>query len=158
MNSRKHPVFPLTLAALLAAFGSAGAAEGDDITQLTQPESTISLGAAYVDSDGARFGQYTGMNESGGYGLLDADIAKRDDATGTWLKLTGRNLGLDNRELKLEHDRQGDWGYYLDFSQTPRYEPYTVNTAVTGIGSANLTIPTVATAGTDTQLDRKSVV
>ena len=153
MSLRIHPVFSLGTAALLAAFGAAGAAEGDDdITHLTQPESTVSLGAGNVNNDGARFGQYTGMNESGGYGLLDADIVKRDDATGTWLKFTGRNLGLDNRELKLEHDRQGDWGYYLDFSQMPRYEPYTVNTAVTGIGSANLTIPAVSTAGTPTQL------
>ena len=153
MSSRIHPFFPLTAAALLAAFGSAGAAEGDDdIAQLTQPESTVSLGAGNVNNDGARFGQYTGMNENGIYGLLDADIVKRDEATGTWFKLTGRNLGLDNRELKLEHDRQGDWGYYLDFSQMPRYEPYTVNTAVTGIGSANLAIPAVSTAGTPVQL------
>lgn len=154
MNSRKHLVFLLTttVAALLAAFGSAGAAEGDDIAQLTKSESTVSLGAGNVNNDGARFGQYTGMNESGIYGLLDADIVKRDDTTGTWLKFTGRNLGLENRELKLEHNRQGDWGYYLDFSQMPRYEPYTVNTAVTGTGSANLTIPAAPTAGTPVQL------
>ena len=154
MNSRKHSVFPLSAiaAALLAAFGAAGAAEGDDITQLTKPESSVSVGADYVDSDGARFGQYTGMHKSGGYGLFDVDIVKRDDATGTWFKLNGRNLGLDNRELKFEHNCQGDWGYSIDFSQTPRYEPFTVNTAVTGIGSANLTIPAVSTAGTPTQL------
>ncbi len=157
MNSRKHSVFPLTAiaAALLVAFGPAGAAEGDDITELTKPESTVSVGAGYVDSDGARFGQYTGMHKSGGYGLFDADIVKRDDVSGTWFKLNGRNLGLDNRELKLEHNRQGDWGYYLDFSQTPRYEPFTVNTAVTGIGSANLTIPAVSTVGTPVQLKTK---
>ncbi len=161
MNSRKHLDFLLaaTVAALLAAFGSAGAAEGDDFAYLTKPHSTLSVGVGYVNDDGARFGQYTGMNQSGGYGLLDADIAKRDDATGTWLKLTGRNLGLENRELKLEHNRQGNWGYYLDFSQTPRYEPYTANTAVTGIGSANLTIPTAPTAAAPVQLttQRKSV-
>jgi hypothetical protein len=23
------------------------------------------------------------------------------------------------------HERQGNWGYYIDYSQTPRYEPYT---------------------------------
>ena len=157
MNSRKHFVFPLSAiaAALLAAFGSAGAAEGDDITRLTKPESTVGVGVGYVDSDGARFGQYTGMHKSGGYGLFDVDIIKRDDATGTWFKLYGRNLGLDNRELKFEHNRQGDWGYSIDFSQTPRYEPFTVNTAVTGIGSANLTIPAVSTPGTPTQLQTK---
>ena len=161
MNSRKHLDFLLaaTVVASLAALGSAAAAEGDDFAYLTRPDSTLSVGVGYVNNDGARFGQYTGMNQSGGYGLLDADIAKRDDATGTWLKLTGRNIGLENRELKLEHNRQGDWGYHLDFSQTPRYEPYTANTAVTGIGSANLTIPTAPTATAPVQLktQRKSV-
>lgn len=156
MNTHACSVFPLTAvtvaATLLAAVGSAGAAEGDDVTQLTKPESTVNFGVGAADNDGARFGQYTGMNKSGGYGLLDADIVKRDDTTGTWFRFTGRNLGLDNRELKFEHNRQGDWGYYLDFSQTPRYEPFTVNTAVTGIGSANLTIPVVPTVGTPTQL------
>lgn len=159
MNSRtySHSILPLiaTITALCAAFGLAelaGAAEGDDMTQLTKPESTVSFGVGAADNNGARFGQYTGMHKSGSYGLFDADIIKRDDATGTWFKFTGRNLGLDNRELRLEHNRQGDWGYYLDFSQMPRYEPFTVNTAVTGIGSANLVIPVVPTAGAPTQL------
>jgi MtrB/PioB family decaheme-associated outer membrane protein len=157
MNTNSCRAFQLTTtaAALLAAFGPAVAAEAEEVSQLAKPESTVSLGAGYVDKDGARFGQYTGMHKSGIYGLLDADVAMRNDATGTWLKFTGRSLGLDNRELRFEHNRQGDWGYYLDFSQTPRYEPFTVNTAVTGIGSANLRIPTVFTAGTPMQLKTK---
>ncbi len=146
--------FPLTAtaAALLAVFGSAMAAEAENVSHPSKPESTISLGAGYVDRDGARFGQYTGTHKSGAYGLLDADIVMRNDATGTWLRFSGRNLGLDNRELRFEHNRQGDWGYYLDFSQTPRYEPFTVNTAVSGIGTANLRIPAVSTAGAPMQL------
>ncbi len=157
MNTHARCTFQLTAtaAALLAIFGSAMAAEAveaDNVSQLSKPESTISLGAGYVNRDGARFGQYIGTHKSGAYGLLDADIVMRNDATGTWLKFTGRSLGLDNRELRFEHNRQGDWGYYLDFSQTPRYEPFTVNTAVSGIGSANLRIPTVSTAGGPTQL------
>ena len=158
MNTTARRIFPLSViaAALPAAFASAEAAEIEvDVAQLAKPESTISIGAGYVDKDGARFGQYTGMHESGLYGLLDADVVHRNDATGTWLKFTGRSLGLDNRALRFEHNRQGDWGYYLEFSQTPRYEPFTVTTAVTGIGTANLRIPAVFTAGTETQLKTK---
>ena len=142
--------FPLSAmaAALLAAFGSAGAAEGDEVTELTKPSSSVRIGAGYVDEDNGRFGQYNGLNEKGGYGLLDADIVNRDDATGTWLKFRGRNLGLDHRELRFEQERQGNWGYFIDYSAIPRFEPYTVTTAVTGIGTANLAIPTVSTAGT----------
>jgi MtrB/PioB family decaheme-associated outer membrane protein len=155
MNTTVCRTFPRTAsaAALLAAFGSAQAAETEeDAARLARPESTISIGAGYVDKDGARFGQYTGMRKSGLYGLLDAEIVNRNDATGTWLKFTGRSLGLDDRELRFEHNRQGDWAYYLDFGQTPRYEPFTVKTGVTGIGTANLRIPSVPTAGTETQL------
>lgn len=151
-NSRNKFQRTATAAALLSLFGSAGAAETDGVSQYTKPESLVSVGGGFVDTDGARFGQYTGMHKNDGYLLFDADVVRRDDATGTWLKFTGRNVGLDNRELRFEHNRQGDWGYYLDFSQTPRYEPYTVNTGVTGIGSANLRIPTVANAGVPTQL------
>ncbi len=134
-------------AALLAAFGPVQAAESDEITELTKPTSSAQFGLGYVDKDNGRFGQYNGLNEKGGYGLLDFDYVKRDDATGQWLRFRGRNIGLDHRELRFEHEVQGNWGYYIDFSQTPRHEPYTASTAVTGIGASNLTIPGVATAG-----------
>ena len=155
--------YPLSAmaAALLAAFGSAGAAEGDEVTELTKPSSSVRIGAGYVDEDNGRFGQYTGLNQKGGYGLLDADIVNRDDATGTWLRFEGRNLGLDHRELRFEQERQGNWGYFIDYSAIPRYEPYTVTTAVTGIGTANLAIPTTATTGSvvglKTERDRVTV-
>ena len=128
-------------AAMLAAFGTANAAEGNEITALTKPESSIQFGIGYVDVDNRRFGQYNGLNDKGAYGLLDADIVKRDDATGTWLKFRGRNLGLDSRELRFDHEVQGNWGYYLEFNQIPRHEPYQAHTGVGGIGGNTLTIP-----------------
>ena len=146
-----HPLTAMA-AALLAAFGNAFAAEGDELAELTKPSSSVSLGAGYVDEDNGRFGQYNGLNEKGGYGLIGADIVTRDDATGRWLRFKGRNLGLDHRELRFEHEVQGNWGYFIDFTQIPRFEPYTVNTAITGIGSPNLTIPTTPTAGPATHL------
>lgn len=153
MNRHTRFAYPLTAiaAALLAAFGPVHAAD-DEATALTKPSSSVQFGLGYVDSDNGRFGQYTGLNEKDGYGLLDLDLVKRDDATGRWLKFRGRNLGLDNRELKFEHEIQGNWGYSIEFSQIPRFEPFTVNTAVTGIGTNNLTIPVAPTAGPATQL------
>ena len=145
-------VFPLLATVILFIFpDSAGLAWADAatdrVTQLIRPGSTVNFGAGYLSSDGARFGQYSGVRDEGAYGLLNADILNRNDATGIWFKFMGRNLGLDNRELRLEHSRQGSWGYFIDFSQTPRYEPFTVNTAVSGIGTPNLTVPTASTAG-----------
>jgi len=145
MNGTTREAFRIkAVAALVAAFALPLAANAEEAAR---PVSTIEFGLGYADSDGRRFGQYNGINEQGVYGLLDAELVRRDDATGTWLRFRGRNLGLDHRELRLEHNRQGNWGYFLEFSQIPRYEPYVVTTAVAGIGGANLTIPTTTTAG-----------
>lgn len=144
MNNRKtrRVEIPLTVlaAAVFAAFSTAAAAEGDEVTELTKPESTVRAGVGYVDRDNQRFGLYSGLNEKGAYGLFDIDLVRRDDNTGTWLRLTGRDLGLDSREMRVEHNRQGDWGYFLDYSQIPRFNPFTVNTGLSGIGSSNVTV------------------
>lgn len=126
-------------AALLAAFGSVHAAEGDLRSMLT-PDSSIEVGGGYVDKDNGNFGKYNGLNEEGGYLLLDGDLKARDDLSATWMRLRARNLGLDNRELRWEHSRQGDWGYYLEYNEITRNEPFDVRTPVVGIGSGNLTV------------------
>jgi MtrB/PioB family decaheme-associated outer membrane protein len=157
MNANTRQAFQLTAiaAALLAAFGAAHAADAEEIARLTRPESTIDFGLGYADSDGRRFGQYSGVNEQGAYGLLNLDLVRRDDATGTWLKFTGRNLGLDSRSLRFEHSRQGNWGYFIEFNQIPRFEPYIVNTAITGIGGLALTVPAASTSGVNVDLKTK---
>jgi MtrB/PioB family decaheme-associated outer membrane protein len=125
-------------AALAAAFGPALAADEEpSVAQLKAPESEASVGIGAVSDDNQRFGQYNGLNEKGGYLLLDADVVRRNDDTGTWLRFSGRNLGLDSRELRFGQERQGDWGYFIDFSQIPRFDPYTVNTGLQGIGTTN---------------------
>lgn len=133
--------------ALFGIFGPVFAAEGDALATSIKPESAARIGLGYADSDGRRFGQYNGINERGGYGLLDLNVNRREDTTGTWLQFSGRNLGLDSRQLRFEHNRQGNWGYFVEFNQIPRYEPYSVTTAVTGITTPNLTIPATPTTG-----------
>jgi MtrB/PioB family decaheme-associated outer membrane protein len=125
-------------AALLAVTGSVHAAEGDLKSMIT-PDSSIEVGGGYVDSDNGNFGKYNGLNEQGGYILLDGDVKTRDNLSGTWTRLRARNLGLDNRELRWEHNRQGNWGYYLEYNEIPRNEPLTVTTPVVGIGGPSLT-------------------
>jgi MtrB/PioB family decaheme-associated outer membrane protein len=111
------------------------AAADEEVTRLTEPESSVSIGIGNWDRDRHREGRYDGMRESGAYGLLDAEIVKRDDATGTWYILNGRNLGLDNREIKAEWLRQGNIGLSLEYSRIPRDSPFTVNTGLQGIGT-----------------------
>lgn len=133
--------------------------ENDLFKQLSKPKSTLSFGAGYLWNDNARFGQYNGLRHEGPYGIVNVDILKRNDNSGTWLKLLGRNLGFENRDVRLEHSKQGQWGYSIDYSQTPRYEPFTVNTAITGIGTTDPHLPTSLTSGDPAQLktERQSI-
>jgi MtrB/PioB family decaheme-associated outer membrane protein len=151
MNARDTFRMTAIAAVLLAALGSAHAVEVLAPSGLNTASSSASVGLGYTPDDGRRFGQYNGVNEEGAYGLLDFNLVKRDEATGTWLGLSGRNIGLDNRQLRFDHSRQGNWGYYLEYTRIPRFDPYTPITAVGGIGTTNLTIPT-ATAGSPIEL------
>ena len=120
-------------ASLLCSFGPA-VAQSDAVAELTTPSSGMEVGVGVVSQNNQRFGQYSGLVDNGGYGLIDLNLVKRDDATGTWLRFSGRNLGLDSRELRFENNRQGNWGYFIEFSGTPRFDPYTVTTRLAGIG------------------------
>jgi MtrB/PioB family decaheme-associated outer membrane protein len=129
------------IAAALAAAGAAWADERDDeIAKLAKPSSEVSIGAGSVSDDNTRFGQYNGLTKDRLYLLFDLNYRSRDDATGSWLNITGRNLGFDNRELRLEQSQQGNWGYYVDFSETPRYSPYTALTRLVGYDSSTQTV------------------
>ena len=155
MSARSGGKFRLTaMAAAMLAVGAVWADERDDqIAALKRPDSEVSVGAGYVSDDNTRFGQYNGMTKEGLYLLFDARIRQRDDATGTWTNITGRNLGLESRELRLDQSKQGDWGYFIDFSQTPRYSPYTALTRLTGYDSTTQTVNGAATAS---QLELKT--
>ena len=151
---KTRDIFRLTgiAAALLIAFGPARAAEVLAPSGMNTASSSASVGLGYTSDDGRRFGQYNGVNEDGVYGLLDFNLVKRDEVTGTWLNFYGRNVGLDNRQLRFEQSRQGNWGYFLEYSRIPRFEPWSVTTAVSGIGTPNLAIPTTPTTGVPVEL------
>lgn len=142
--------------AVLAAFNPVYGAEGDDVAQLTKPDSSAGIGMGYIGADSRErslFGQYNGMRHGNYYGLLDIDAVRRDDATGTWTILTGRNLGLNDRELSFMQQKQGDWKYYAEYSQLSRYYPRTINTGMLGAGSTNPSVVRLPAAGTGTELN-----
>ncbi|MDP1717537.1 MAG: MtrB/PioB family outer membrane beta-barrel protein, partial [Burkholderiales bacterium] len=152
MSKRIKQTFKVTAlaAALFAVYGSA-LAEG--------PENSVSVGIGNWSSDRLQGGIYDGMRDSGAYGLLDADITKRDEATGTWLGLKARNLGVDNREIMGEWLRQGDIGASLEFSSIRRDQPFVYNTGLRGIGTTTQTVTNItpgngANLGLHTNRDR----
>lgn len=143
MKSQTQRAFPLAVmtAALLAAYP---ACADESLAELVKPTSSIAAGVGYLDSFAPRFGQYTGLREEGAALLLGVEINRLEEATGTWTRVRGRNLGLDSRDVRVLHERQGDWAYFLDYTEMPRFEPYTVNTAVVGIGTPILGVPSGA--------------
>jgi MtrB/PioB family decaheme-associated outer membrane protein len=154
----------LIAAALVTATGTAYA-QDDDLAKLTQLESSVGVGVAGVtgdEHDRTIFGQYNGLRKDSGYLLLDFDFIKRDDKTGTWTNIMGRNLGLDSRELGISMNRQGDWKVALDYSELVHHEIRTINTGEVGIGSTAVTItrlggslPGGAGTGSDVDLEMK---
>jgi MtrB/PioB family decaheme-associated outer membrane protein len=146
----------ITAAAVLAAFGPLSARADDPAAAgLFAPPSEVSVGAGYVFEDNQRFGQFNGLTDKGWYGLLDFNLIKRFDDTG-WLRFYGRNVGLDNRALRVSVEQQGNWRFFVDFNQIPNFIPFTVTTGLAGIGSANQTINGTAPASYDLDTKRKN--
>ena len=106
--------------AVSAAIGQVCAQVTDEVKQLIEPESSVSIGAAGVSGDSrdrAQFGMFNGMRKDSGYLLFDIDYLTRDNASGTWTMLQGRNLGLDNRELRAGMQKQGDWKVLGEYNE-----------------------------------------
>lgn len=131
--------------AMLGFYGQAGAAEEADLAQITKPDSSVSIGLGNWSSDRPQMGMYDGMRNDGTYLLFDADIVKRDDATGTWQSLTVRNAGTKTPEVRAEYLEQGRQGVSVEYSKLRRDTPYLINTGTTGIGTTEQVVGNIAT-------------
>lgn len=155
------PRTAIAIAVSLAITSYSFADANEEVTNLISPSSFVSAGAGYVSSQGGPFGIYNGLHRDGAVGLLDFSYVSRNEETGTWLRASGRNLGLNTRELRAEYEHQGRWGVFVDYNEISRVSPYTVTSNVQGIGSAYQTVPSVAAATHQftlkTERDRSSV-
>jgi MtrB/PioB family decaheme-associated outer membrane protein len=134
---------------LMLAFGTVGAQDsGQRADEMRKDiytlDSKLSVGIGFVSSDNREFGKYRGLTDQGTYGLLDLDLVTRDENDGTWFKVRGKNTGLNNRELRLEHEQQGRWSYFLEGSQSNRVEPFVVKTGLQGIGTGSQIVSSTA--------------
>lgn len=149
----------LLVISVLAAFGMAHAEE-DEVTQLTQPHSSASVGLNIASGDSNSrtiLNQYSGMRDNNTNLLLDFNVIKRDDATGLWTTFQGNHLGLDNRDLSFSQNKQGDWKYSIGYSELVRHDPRTINTGLQGAGTTTPTVVSLAApgAGADLNLEIK---
>ncbi len=148
MSKKIHSEMKLVplAAALLVAFGSAYAQQSAEVIEMTSPDqssATVGAGSTTGPNTARRFGQYTGLNQDSAL-LLDFETIKRDEASGTWTTLTGRDLGLDTREIGFTQQKQGDWKYSIDYNEIVRNDPYVIHTGTVGLGTTNPTINLIA--------------
>jgi len=123
------------------AFPLLAFAEDDDLESLLNPNvSEISLKLQQVDKVNPLYRQYYGLNHQGLNGSVDINFVQRSE-DGRWLKFQARDLGLSTQEFQAVAEQQGDWALKLGYDQLPHYSPFKVNTAVKGVGSNSLTLP-----------------
>lgn len=151
MKSQKNTAFKISTlsAALMVVYGTPAFAEGADLSEWIAPESSVSVGVGFQDNDRRQLGRFDGRNDNDVKLMLDADINKRDDATGTWNQLRITNFGLDNRELEINHSRQGDYGVSFEYSRIPRESELIFNTGLGYAGESQKV--NVITPGTSPQ-------
>lgn len=138
MKSHKSTAFRISTltAALALVYGGPALAEDEtDLPELITPESSVSVGAGYQNHDRPQLGRYDGRRDDGTTLMLDANINKRDDATGTWNQLNLVNMGQDNREVEFKHSRQGNYGVSFEYIRIPNESPLNFNTGLSGIGT-----------------------
>jgi MtrB/PioB family decaheme-associated outer membrane protein len=136
-------VFKQTLlaASISMLFPAMGAWADDEVEELISPNaSEVTLKVQNVNEINSLYREYTGLNHEGINGSVDLNLVRRSEE-GRWLKLQGRDLGLDTQELKAEVEQQGDWAVKFGYNQIPHYSTVNVHTAVGGIGSTSLQLP-----------------
>ncbi|MBF0380011.1 MAG: MtrB/PioB family decaheme-associated outer membrane protein [Magnetococcales bacterium] len=158
MNRIKHT---LTMASCFAALlGAVGGAEAQEMSETAaefiKPESWFSIGVGLQDGNREQLGTFDNERGSGVRLLLDADLKVRDDKTGIWKTAQIKNLGQDNRSVKLGYNHQGQWGVTLDYVSMPRVAPFTVYSSNSGLGTATHIINTTAAAGSGPEVEVKT--
>ena len=128
------------LAASIAAIGLAIPAAAfadqtaDEIRRLTRPDSEIELGVGDVSGKSFKFGDYTGLNKRGAYGIANISVVRRGDDDARYLEIVARNLGLDSRSLAVEGGEQGNYVLRFGYSELPKLHSDTFQTPYNGAG------------------------
>lgn len=115
----------------------------------------VSAGATNVDDDAARFGNYTGYDEEGTYGNLDAK--GRYNSDGYRLDYLIEDAGLDSRAFELSVGSDGLFEVDFGYREIPHRRFDTTSTIFNQSSGDTLTLPSgwvpASSTGGMTQLD-----
>jgi len=135
--------------AMAGAFSSMYAyADDEEAAALMNPASSVEVEMISVSTGSQKFGEYNGLNRSGGYvngniNIRGGDGYKKNEAGDTtrW-SVQGTDLGLTDRSASVGYSDQGNWGASVGYDQlqhnlAPGYQtPYNGQ-----MGGNNFTLP-----------------
>lgn len=78
------------------------------------------VGGGYVSDSSFKFGDYTGLNEAGGFFVGDI-LADYWGESETHWHFEGLNLGLDSRSVAVDGGRQGQYELRFSYDKLPQY-------------------------------------
>ncbi|ADE12721.1 MtrB/PioB family decaheme-associated outer membrane protein [Sideroxydans lithotrophicus] len=174
-NNERMRVSLLALAvqgALIAMCSMPAQADDEEVAALKNPTSTIEIGAENVSQSSAKFGEYTGLNKSGGkvignFSIRGGDAYGDGNGTRNW-SLNGSNLGTTSRALGASVGNQGSWNFGIGYDELQHNLWDSYKTPYQGaMGGNNFTLPasllpptisTVAAGTTPVGTDRASAI
>ena len=148
-NDGKMRVSLLVLAvqgALLAMCALPAQADDEEVAALKNPTNTVEIGAANVSQSSAKFGEYNGLNKSGGdvignFSVRGGDAYGDSNGTKSWA-LTGSDLGTTSRALGGSVSNQGQWNFGIGYDELQHNVSGTYQTPYQGsMGGNNFVLP-----------------
>jgi MtrB/PioB family decaheme-associated outer membrane protein len=93
----------------------------DEVAAIRRPTNYIDVGAEYVSKDAAKFGEYNGLDKSGGefvgnFSVRGGDAYDGGDGTLRW-GISGVDLGTTSRELNATVGNQGQWNLGIRYDE-----------------------------------------
>jgi len=101
---------------------------------------SVDVGAGYVSEKSAKFGEYNGLNDKGGFFIGDGSARSRSE-DGTYWNINASNLGLKTRSIDAEGGQQGKYKLLFKYDELPHVLSDSAQTPFIGSGGASLTLP-----------------
>jgi MtrB/PioB family decaheme-associated outer membrane protein len=130
----------------LALMPIAPMALAQDLTQaeLSHPVSVLEVGITGVDKPSYKFGEYNGLQKSGGTATLDIELrggSSYDSGGVARYRFIGQDLGLETRHLQGEVGEQGRYRFNFGYDELLRNRSDSYQTPLLGAGSNTLSLP-----------------
>lgn len=125
-------------------------ADDAEANALKTPTNSAELGLSSTSKSSAKFGEFSGMNKSGGdvignIGLRGGDAYGGGEGTRRW-SFTATDIGLTSRNLDATMSDQGKWNFSIGYDELRRNLSDSYQTPYSGrMGGNTFTLPAVIT-------------